>query len=371
MKGTKRASTVAIASIGGASVTVGLAHFDGTRVELFDSEHRALPLSERSSEHTGAALKQLLIDAAGALIQRARARGVSAPPQRLYCVFRAPWMHGEVVRVSVDLDQDEIVTEAMLTKLARQALAGSRFANDHTEAHVVEVALNGYPTTRPEGKRAREVALTALISRSDRAVHAGVREALENIFPMSRPTVRSGTRSLLEAIQRARPDLSNYVALDITEEGTLAFLVTAGALRRQIHAPEGIRALFTAVSGASTANDSRTLFSLAARLEGSPSTKEQLLSTLRASKESELTVSYGEMFAALDTIDRLPETLFLVTDPDVAEWFARFFSRADFAQHTVTLRPFQVGVLSLTASSGSHRALSLALPLINKEMRGE
>ena len=43
---------------------------------------------------------------------------------------------------------------------------------------------------------------------------------------------------------------------------------------------------------------------------------------------------------------RLPNTLLLLADTDVAPWLQKFFQRIDFSQFTATAQPFMVDVIS-------------------------
>jgi hypothetical protein len=55
---------------------------------------------------------------------------------------------------------------------------------------------------------------------------------------------------------------------------------------------------------------------------------------------------FGEQLAGLAGKSRLPQDLLLFVHPDLAPWLSRFFSRLDFSQFTVPLKPFSVVELS-------------------------
>src|SRR3989344_3073449 len=66
-----------------------------------------------------------------------------------------------------------------------------------------------------------------------------------------------------------------------------------------------------------------------------------------AKAEPEIVKAFGEIFGRLSASRRLPNRLLLLAHEDLSPWLVRFFSRIDFAQFTVTTRPFSPAPLSM------------------------
>ncbi len=66
-----------------------------------------------------------------------------------------------------------------------------------------------------------------------------------------------------------------------------------------------------------------------------------------AKTEPGVVKAFGELFGTLSAARRLPNRLLLLTHEDLSPWLSRFFNRIDFAQFTVTTRPFIPTPLSM------------------------
>ncbi len=86
-----------------------------------------------------------------------RRKGVeTVQPTEGYFFLHAPWVHAFGALVEGNLGSEKIIQEDMIRSLSREALKHmegldqSRFF----EASVLRVDLDGYPTKKPEGKKA-------------------------------------------------------------------------------------------------------------------------------------------------------------------------------------------------------------------------
>ena len=95
-----------------------------------------------------------------------------------------------------------------------------------------------------------------------------------------------------------------------------------------------------------------------------------------AKVEPELVRVFGEGMAVCAAQARLPNKLILITQPDMAPWLAKFFSRIDFTQFTLTTQPFSVETIApadlsawVTAARGVvlDTGVALSAALVNRE----
>ncbi len=366
---------VALASIGSGSVSVGIARCEGTSVSIVAVDHRALPLEERGPQRGAALIKQEVAEAGKRVLAQFSTTSKTGKIDALYCIIRAPWTHTETVHAEMSYPTEEHMTANIISGLAQKALSSVSDRSQFFDASVTQIALNGYRTKNPEGKRAHHAEVSVLISMCEPAMRSAAQEALAAVFPAHKPVMRSGTRASLEALELIRPDLLDCLVLDIGEEGTAAVVVRQGAADKELFIPEGIRSILGGVSTAGSPEEGRQALRMMARDECSQATCVSMQSAL-AKMEPDLAHAFGESFAKISTPRRLPAALVLITHPDLAPWLSRFFARIDFTQFTLTAQPFEVTILAPSdlvkllpgsALNDPDVDLVLGFALINKE----
>lgn len=341
MLGSSR--TVALASIGSGSVSVGIAHgAAGKPPSIVAAERLVLPLEERTQEQTIAALKQRLIDAGSKVLAAYTSTRAGRPVSAVYAFIRAPWAQSRTVRAEVAYDHEEYISETTITDLAKRALEDAHAPRaNFLEASLMQVALNGYPTTQPEGKYAHKAEIAVLVCAADPSLRVAVQEALGNVFPASPAVMHSSARSILEALRERDQKRRDCLVLDVGEEGTAAIVMRGSVAESEMYVAEGIRSMLLRALPNRPPEDTLVTMGMMAREECEPAVCNSMEGAL-AKMEPDLAHVFGEFFAAIGTPLRLPSTITLLTHPDLAVWLTRFFSRIDFAQFTEISQPFEV-----------------------------
>lgn len=98
--------------------------------------------------------------------------------------------------------------------------------------------------------------------------------------------------------------------------------------------------------------------------------------TALAKAEPELAAAFGAAFGELAAARRLPNTLLLSAHQYFVPWLTAFFERIDFAQFTLTSRPFTVEPISAKGSRdiiwepgvGTDQVIAEAVAFINTEI---
>jgi len=337
---------------------------------LIAAERLTLPLEKRSREQTIAALKQRLVEAGRRVITAGRA---VRPAESIHCVLRAPWTQSRTSRAGTAYDHEEYVSKKTITELAQRALEDARAPRQNfLEASVMQVALNGYPTSAPEGKRAHKVDVAALVCAADPALTSAVREALETLFPGIPAFMHSGTRGIMESLDGDGSDEQDRLVLDVAEEGTAAIVIREGVVASEAYVAEGEGMMLARAVPGQSAEETLATLRMMARGASDSAVSSGVESGL-ANMEPDLARAFGEFFAALGAPHRLPRAVALIARPYLAPWLTRFFSRIDFAQFTAVSQPFDITPFKaprhLAAAGGAEEAdtdLLIALPLINK-----
>ncbi len=353
--GKQSGRTIAVADVGNGSVAVGIVRigaYGNARVLI--SERATLPAGERSSEASISGTISLL----GETAQKVLAKyGESARDKRhvgsAYAIIHSPWTRSKTVRAETQLKGETKIEKNMLDSLARQALETDT-EYDHgkiLEAGIIRVELNGYPTLKPVGKHAHHIAVSALLSECEPKIREGVAGALARVFACPPPTLRSDTRALLSVTRESVSLPKESLIVNMTYEATNTIVVRKGIITETALVLEGGSSIVRRIGGQMLPEETMTRIRLLAldqcEAEACEATKAAI-----ANAEPEIVKAFGERLGRLSAARRLPNRLLLLAHGDLSPWLVRFFSRIDFAQFTVTTRPFSPAPLSMDTLKG-------------------
>jgi hypothetical protein len=162
--------------------------------------------------------------------------------------------------------------------------------------------------------------------------------------------------------------------MHITNEATLCVVVRDGIPTEIQALPVGTRALTRSLG---TTDDTSSQLRLAMK-DMCADDACRAIHTALATAEPDLAKKYGQGFAPITTIRRMPENVVLIAHPDFSQWYASFLSRIDFAPFTVTTRPFRISTPAVleshsfimwTAGLKEEVALVEALAFVNSEYK--
>lgn len=346
------------ASVGFSSVTLS----DGPAV-ITAAERTQLPMEERTGAQSAAAIIQLLEQAATAFLK--------AHPQQasVYAVIRAPWTRFRTAQASESFQDARTITKEMIPEIAKKALTESSELDRSNilEAGVMHVALNGYPTGKPMGKKANSITVVAFEADVNAEIKKGVIEVFGKLLPDRTVTFRSGMRALLTVLHEHIPDIHRYVILDIGGNASSCAVVRKEAVTQFATIPEGAVGMVRKVSGSGPPEETMAHLRMLANDTCSTDACKAIKDSL-ARAEPEFAKTYGEMFASLASRRRMPNHAMLAAPADIAPWLQGFFSRIDFSQFTATTQPLEVEALtvdhlreSVTWTAGSTHDTGLAV----------
>src|SRR3989344_795246 len=344
--GQAREKIVAVADIGSGNVSVVILSLrPGGPATALAASRAILPIQERTPEARIAGLGEQIVRAGeqAQKIYSTRSGGDVNPVTELYAIIRTPWSRSKTAHATTVLAKQTRVTDATIRSLAQQALASEKEldAKNFMEAGVIRIELNGYPTSEPDGKYATEVSVFAFVSDCEPLMRAQATASLQKVFPHLVPVLRSGMRELVSVLRHMPYAERDYVILDIACEGaTIAAIYDGVAMEHQTLA-EGTRAILQRVSDSGTPEETLSLMRMLAREDCSSPECEKIRDAM-ARVEPDLVRGFGGAMGTLATARRLPSTLVLSAEPDMAPWLSAFFARIDFTQFTLTTQPFTV-----------------------------
>ena len=317
------------------------------------SSRAELPLENRSAEAVTAAIISLLGETAQKTLTAYSEKAQGAKHvESVYAIIHSPWVRSKTIRAVSRLPQETRIEKGVIDALARQALE-SDTEYDHNkilEASVIRVELNGYPTRQPVGKNAHLVAVSALLAECEPSIREGVAEVLAKTFACPPPTLRSDTRALL-AVMRESTELSGEsVIVNMSYEATNIMVIRKGVISETALVDEGSSSIVRKISGEKMPEETLTLIRLLT-LDQCEDEACRGIAKAITTIEPGLVKAFGEVFGKLIITRRLPNILVLSAHEDLAPWLSHLFSRIDFAQFTLTTRPFSPTMLTLQALS--------------------
>ena len=383
----KREKIVAVADIGSGSAGVAVIAISPDRpARIISVERGRLPFEDRTIEATIAGIAAQLSSAGEKALTAYRESGATAPVSSAYAIIRVPWTRSKTIRAMSKFPEDRQVTDAMITEVAEAAFATlaeggeeEPDAGNILESSVVRVELNGYPTAHPVGKYAHTLGVSVLVSDCDPRVRKNVVETMSRIFACPPPGLRSGTRALLSVLRESPVFPDDCLIVNMTSNATNLIVVTGGTAVRHTRIPEGVRSIVKRIGESGLPEETLTLIRMLARDQCETEACRATGAAI-ARAEPELARIFGEAMGRIAATERLPNTLVLAAQEDLAPWLAQFFSRIDFTQFTVTTQPFETMMVThkeitdmITAPPGitPDAGLSVAGALVNIESRND
>lgn len=326
--------TVAVVDIDSGSAAVAIVTLEkGKPAHILSYHRQGVAIAERSNEAIAGAIARAVETAAG----EAASSGLPRPSV-VYVFFHAPWARSTVVHAIQTSDTDIKITEAIIADTAKEAIRSSgRDQSSFFEASVVRVELNGYPTAFPIGKMAHRVSVSTLISVVDPTLARAVDDILARAFPDTTRIMRSGARALVAVSNALSGRLGDTVIIEVGQEATSLLVVRRGVLEAESLLSEGTNGILRRIGG-SPEETLSTLHLIGKDLCDSATCESMNVSLARI--EPDMVRMFGEAFADMAQVRRLPNRLTLLAHPDMSQWLATFFGRIDFSQFSVTSQPF-------------------------------
>ena len=341
-----RAHTLAVVDIASGHVGCSIISYGADGPGTVIAEARSfLSLEERSVEQARARIAEEIAQACKAAREKAGASHPGMHVPLVYAVVHAPWTSSKVLSARTVFDEETVVRDLAITRLAQEALAHAEIDRTRVmEAAVLSVHLNGYPTLVPDGKHAREAEVAVMVSAADTALTASAETAIQAAFPSAKILWRSAARMHVSTLQL----LKKHPEALVVEVGVLAthlIVLSDGMPVAERVISEGLRTILMRVHGERPPAEVLGLFRMLSR-DACADDACLMLQRAVAAAEPELVRVFGEAFSMLAQERHVPNTLVLVAHEDIAAWLGNFFARIDFAQFTATTLPFSVVVMN-------------------------
>ncbi len=239
---------------GGSSAAVAPHIFHRASAEI-------MPRGNGDETKGGVRLLSAMLDAVSVVSEKtvtgglkiASANSLNIPISKIHVVFSSPWIISKTKTVKVSYEKETEITKTAVNAILdgeRRDLE-QKFLAEHDsslefdlafiEQKIFEVKLNGYPTVRFEGKKARELEVSFAVSISSKSILSHIEKTLEKSIRMSERNIECHSSLLLQysALRTIVAGGSDYIAIHVHREISDIIVVKDGLCAAMASFPAG------------------------------------------------------------------------------------------------------------------------------------
>ncbi len=356
---------VALLEIGSGSV--GALYFtrgdDAKHVprSVFFAKRYPMPLQESLDFRRFAKAMEDSLNAATKELSESPAIKKNGRPHEVHVVFGAPWYLSRSKVTSMGQPRPFMVTDSMLAAVNKAAvddfLASGEVTTGEQIEHApklvehmpVQVLLNGYPTSRPAGKRVTTFSVAMFESVVSSRVFQTVSTVVYHALGRT-PLFHSASLAYYKTIGSIFTEPDNYLIATVEQEVTEVSLVEGDVLRETVSSPLGTNHLLRALTTErkTVPEEALSLYLLATSMQARSGEDKTLEAHLEKARVKALS-SFAQTCNTLANLKPLPSKLYLLAEPQFGAWFAQVFADSSCAQYTSLGDPFQVALLTKDA----------------------
>lgn len=158
----------------------------------------------------------------------------------IYCILSSPWSTFKVKTLEDKKERAEYITDTAIETIVRNDLQSSNQNSEYEsiEKKIIQVKLNGYPTSNPLGKRARETEISIFEGLVKREVLEKIKRVIgKNLH--GNVIFHSLSLATFTAINEIFREDKDYLVVDITGETTEMIFVSHDLPKKSFSFPKG------------------------------------------------------------------------------------------------------------------------------------
>ncbi len=278
----------------------------------------------------------------------------SRVPEIAYCTLASPWHATQTRIIRVRKDKPFNVTKQFIDGLIETEIeafkSGERVRGygggdrgSIMEKRLIQVKLNGYETSEPNGKEARLLEAALFVSLSPKELLKNIAGEIRRTCAVAEIEFNSFSLVAFDVLRNIVHQSDNFLFLDISGEVTDVSLVRSGILLEGTTFPVGKRDVIRKLSQVLKTNlaDALSILHLYHDQNISSRHKDNIEEAL-SSAAGEWTSSFQGTLSTLSESFSIPSKVFFTSDKDVEGWFASLITKEQFAQFTMTDEKFDV-----------------------------
>ena len=274
-------------------------------------------------------------------------------------VISSPWNASETKTLTLKFKDATPITEIMIEELisTEEESFEKKYGPESTDplAHVVleskvlEMRLNGYPTAKPRGKKARELEVRMFASIIPGDTLQKIEKSIGKRFPESKLRFHTFSAVAFTSMRDLFPEIENFLTVQVGGEVTDIAIVKKGVIAEIASAPSGHNSLLRAFGKICGNHPDCTLEALLRiHQEVGIQTAEQ--KKVEAAIAETKTAWLEHFNAAISNFSEetfLPKVIFLFEERPMTSLFENFLKEAESSQFTATAEPFIINVVDV------------------------
>jgi hypothetical protein len=220
------------------------------------------------------------------------------------------------------------------------------------EKNILHVAINGYTSQNPIGKRTKEMKASVHISMIPESLLDLMKETFARHFNRTNVTFHSFPLASVTVLRDIFNETEDFLFIDVTGEVTDVSLIESGVLLETASFPKGKHFVLREVSKKlnTIPEDTRSQLSMLTTGSVEEKVSKRLLEALHVVENKWLHDFQGILFT-LGKMRVIPHTVFLAADSEFIQIFRRFIEDEKLGQSTLTQSGFDVIPLDVSAFS--------------------
>lgn len=281
-----------------------------------------------------------------------------------HIIFSSPWHLSKTNILKIDHEKPITITRDVIGKLIDEAekkfISESHTDNKIVGHKVIRTRLNGYDTSNPHGKKAKNLEITFHGSVVAKKALESICRVIEKHFHTQDQNASAFPLVVWSAISAIMPDKRDYLIVDVRGETTELSLVTEGALMESLSFPQGKNALIQSVSDNLGQSSAAGLSLLNIIVHGNswPSARTDVARSVQTFRQKWLE-EYKETIRNMYSKAIEPAVIFLVADPDVETFFESILSETKKGGSLHTLKHLNLKKFVETSSISEDLFLAL------------
>lgn len=223
---------------------------------------------------------------------------------------------------------EELIERMFADEVKLQAREGAEEGFSPIERTIVGLRLNGYPVNTPPSAPVTVAEVTFFSASASDEVLESLHNSAEEVFPHLERSFHSIPLAAYHGMAAVSPSLLSYLFVNVTGEVTELLHVEDGAPVAFGTFPAG-RNLLVRTLQSNTIPEHEALSAIRLSQKESSSFRSSLSETF-VHTEREWRQSFREALSALVPTGAFPQTILLVADLQVEDWFAEVIRKEEF-----------------------------------------
>ncbi|MFA5778307.1 MAG: cell division protein FtsA [Candidatus Paceibacterota bacterium] len=279
-------------------------------------------------------------------------------PTRIFCVLSSPWCVSQTRMINLKKNTPFIFTEKLADELIQKEIKlfeeeySVKYSDADNSVRMIELKniktmLNGYETPKPLGQKTKELEMVIYISISGERILKKIEDTIQKYFHLKQMRFCSFALSSFTVARDMYAQQENFLLVDIGGEVTDIAMAKKNILRESISFPLGRNFLTRGVASGlgCTLGEANSLISLLKDGHAEASVAKKLTAIMDKLR-TEWLKKFQESLVNLSNDVSIPETIYIVIDKDVADFFSETIKTEQFSQYTLTESKFKVIFLS-------------------------